>query len=402
MLGADAFSWSVSSSEGGQSSTSVIQDVITDFAGAGAAGGDTLELVQPFGEPHRLTFRGALPTLPAIGSALAFGNNDFMDVFYAFDGVDTILVADSDDDGVFDAEDFSVRLLGSHTLVQSDFGDTGFVTAGTDGNDVINGTPDDDTIIGLGGRDTISGRDGNDVIEGGDGADVLNGNAGNDSLEGQRGNDELNGGAGRDFITGEEGNDTIHGGGDDNSVLSGGDGDDAVFGDDGDDTVDGDAGRDVLHGGAGEDVLFAGTGNDTLFGDAGDDELFGDDGADELFGGGGADELEGDAGADTLTGGGGNDELVFFASSFNPSSIFNAPDMVTDFEGAGVAGGDVIELSTSNPLVFRGEVFITGSILRRDEPKLRSAEPILGGSPQPRQGLETHTQMRQAAFRHRW
>ena len=73
-VGADAFSWSVSSSEGSQSSTSVIQDVITDFAGAGAAGGDTLELVQPFGEPHRLTFRGALPTLPAIGSALAFGN----------------------------------------------------------------------------------------------------------------------------------------------------------------------------------------------------------------------------------------------------------------------------------------------------------------------------------------
>jgi hypothetical protein len=41
-------------------------------------------------------------------------------------------------------------------------------------------------------------------------------------------------------------------------------------------------------------------------------------------------------------------------------------------------------------------------ILRRDEPKLRSAEPIPDVLPQPRQVLGMHKQMRQAACRLRW
>ena len=158
----------------------------------------------------------------------------------------------------------------------------------------------------------------------------------------------------------------IDGGGGDDILLSGGDGDDVVLGGDGDDTLDGDDGADELLGGQGEDVLFAGRGADTLFGGADDDELFGDDGADELFGGGGNDELEGDAGADTLTGGAGNDELVFFTGPFNPSSRFDAHDVVTDFQGAGEVGGDAIELNASDQLVFAGEVSVnpqTGALL---------------------------------------
>jgi Ca2+-binding RTX toxin-like protein len=367
-LGADAFTWSVGS--GAQLSTSVIQDVITDFEGAGAAGGDTLELVLPFGEPHRLTFRGALPTLPAIGAALAFGNNDFTDVFYAFDGGATILFADSDDDGVFDAEDFSVRILGNHTLVQSDFGDTEFVTAGTNGHDNITGTDESDTIFVLGGNDTVSGGLGNDTVNGGNGNDTLNGEAGNDVLRGDAGNDDLRGGDGIDRITGGAGSDTIDGGAGRDTVLAGGDGNDVVFGGAGNDTLDGDAGNDQLFGGTDNDDLFGGDGNDLLFGEDGDDFVEGLDGDDQMFGGLGNDEFIGDAGADTQTGGAGDDEFVFFMGSFNPSSPFSGPDRIVDFEGAGVAGGD--EISLREQVVFHGEQSLN--------PKLGAALPGGGNS----------------------
>ena len=379
--GTDAFTWSVGS--GAQSSTSVIQDVITDFEGAGAAGGDTLELVLPFGEPHRLTFRGALPTLPAIGAALAFGNNDFTDVFYAFDGGATVLFADSDDDGVFDAEDFSVRILGNHTLVLSDFGDTEFVTTGTNGNDNITGTAEADTIFALDGRDTVSGGIGDDTINGGNGNDTLNGEAGNDllnggagndivdggigddRLNGDAGNDSLSGGDGREFIRGGAGNDTIDGGAGNDFALSGGDGTDIVFGGAGSDNLDGDDGNDQLFGGTGNDDLFGGDGNDLLFGEDGNDLVEGLDGNDEMFGGLGNDEMIGDAGADTQSGGAGDDEFRFFIGSFNPSSPFSGPDRIVDFEGAGVAGGD--EISLRREVVFHGEQSLN--------PKLGAALP---------------------------
>jgi hypothetical protein len=41
-------------------------------------------------------------------------------------------------------------------------------------------------------------------------------------------------------------------------------------------------------------------------------------------------------------------------------------------------------------------------ILRRDEPKLRSAEPIPDVLPLPRQGPEMHKQMKQPTCRLRW
>jgi hypothetical protein len=84
--------------------------------------------------------------LPAFGAALGNANDGLAALHYSFVGGNTIVFADSDDDGVFDADDFAVKLTGTQALVQSDFrlindnGDTNFVIAGTNGADTINGT----------------------------------------------------------------------------------------------------------------------------------------------------------------------------------------------------------------------------------------------------------------------
>ena len=71
----------------------------------------------------------------------------------------------------------------------------------------------------------------------------------------------------------------------------------------------------------------------------------------------GNDELEAEEGADTVTGGAGNDQFNFNAGSFQPDSVFAAQDVVTDFQGAGAAGGDVIRLS-SGTFAFVGNLGI--------------------------------------------
>jgi Ca2+-binding RTX toxin-like protein len=343
--GADRFTWRV----GATGSTAVATDRVTDFEA-----GDTLQLLLDFGSQSRLVYRGALGSAPTVGAALAFGGDGFIDVFHFTSGGDTYVIADSDDDGVYDADDFTVVLTGIQALTRTSFGTTDFVTAGTNGNNVINGTAAIDTIFGLGGNDVINGFGGNDAIEGGAGADVLDGGDGNDRVEGGLGNDVINGGAGRDNLVGEEGNDVVNGGiGNDN--VSGGDGNDVVNGGDGNDTVDGDEGNDVLHGDAGDDTIFALDGNDTAFGDAGEDEMYGGEGNDTLNGGADDDELEGEEGADILTGGGGDDRFNFFTNAFQPDSVFSARDRVTDFEGAGVEGGDVMELD-GDEYAFSGRI----------------------------------------------
>lgn len=366
-------------------STSLGQDVVVGFQGAGVAGGDTIQLVESNG--RRMVFEGALAAMPATGGTVGTGGDGLVQVFYAFDGGDTILFADSDDDGLFDADDFAVRLSGQHNLTTGDFTATPFAIAGTAGDDNIVGTPGNDIILGLGGDDTISGGDGNDDIEGGDGDDTLNGDAGDDAISGGNGNDVINGGAGNDFfrgglrggagndtinggdgtdmIRGDDGNDVIDGGPGRDTVLSGGNGNDIVFGGDGNDTLDGDAGNDQLFGGTGSDSLFGEDGNDRMFGEDGNDLVEGLEGNDEMFGGAGDDELIGDAGADIQSGGAGEDEFVFFLGSFNPSSPFSGPDTVLDFEGAGVEGGDAIILREE--LVFHGEMAV--------KPKLGEALP---------------------------
>lgn len=90
----------------------------------------------------------------------------------------------------------------------------------------------------------------------------------------------------------------------------------------------------ALLGGAGDDVLTGGLRGDSIAGGAGDDTL---------AGGGGDDSLEGGAGSDRLTGGAGDDLFIFDRIDV-PQSAPATPDLIVDFEGAGVAGGDRILL----------------------------------------------------------
>ena len=180
--GNDRFEWDPF----GLTSTALMTDVVTDFQGAGNTVGDTLEL-RFFSSPTRFTFGGQLAAMPALGSSIGTGGDGLAAIFYAFSGGDTYVLADTNDNGTYDAEDFTVRLTGQHNLVQSDFGSTPIVIAGTNGPDTINGTPANDTILAMGGNDTVNGRGGDDVIEGGDGSDTLNGGDGNDRIEGGKG-----------------------------------------------------------------------------------------------------------------------------------------------------------------------------------------------------------------------
>ena len=92
---------------------------------------------------------------------------------------------------------------------------------------------------------------------------------------------------------------------------------------------------------------------ENFIGGSGTDIISGSFGTNVLKGGGGNDILFGDRGGDTLTGGGGNDVFVFTAN--NELSVANH-DFITDFEGAGVAGGDIIDLSG-----YGGTFFFIGS-----------------------------------------
>jgi trimeric autotransporter adhesin len=120
-------------------------------------------------------------------------------------------------------------------------------------------------------------------------------------------------------------------------------------------TVDGSnvtAGVLIIEGGAGSDRLTGGGGNDTLSGG---------DGSDILAGGSGNDVLTGGLGGDILDGGVGDDRYVFGfgwprgdSSPVEPGLI----DTILNFEGAGAAGGDLIDLPSfweSLPLLFAGE-----------------------------------------------
>ena len=59
----------------------------------------------------------------------------------------TYLVADTDDDGRLDADDFTVEFRGLLAFTPDDFDGTDFIIAGTDGDDEITGTEDADRIF---------------------------------------------------------------------------------------------------------------------------------------------------------------------------------------------------------------------------------------------------------------
>lgn len=85
-------------------------------------------------------------------------------------------------------------------------------------------------------------------------------------------------------------------------------------------------------------------GADVLIGDSNNNRLNGQGNNDTIDGGGGNDTLTGGLGVDLLTGGIGNDTFLYLSSA---DSGTTAPtrDIITDFEGAGVAGGDLIDVN---------------------------------------------------------
>ena len=108
--------------------------------------------------------------------------------------------------------------------------ESGILTVGTDGDDVIFGSLGPDAINGGAGNDTICGHSGDDIliggpgddrIEGGNDNDIVQGGAGNDTLFGGNGDDVLRGAQGDDIVLGEAGNDELEGGGGDNTLWPG-------------------------------------------------------------------------------------------------------------------------------------------------------------------------------------
>jgi Ca2+-binding RTX toxin-like protein len=362
--GADTFSWAVALGD----STAGTTDVITDFEGAGVAGGDALLLNSAPGN-RPFVLEGSLGALPAIGDALGFGANGFTEIFQASDGTDTLLIGDTNDNGLYDNGDLAIRIAGQHVLAAGDFATTLLVIRGTGGADTLSGGAGNDTIAGLGGDDLVLAGAGADSVLGGDGSDTLHGEAGRDRLLGGAGNDVLHGGdevsstgadaPGDTALNGDAGDDVIHGNAGHDGNMNGGAGNDTLHGGTGNDDLWGDDGNDVLHGDDGDDFLNGLDGDDVMVGGAGNDDLEGGGtGQDLLSGGDGDDELEGYNGADTLEGGSGEDIFRFSLATFDPHSSLASPDLVLDFEGAGVAGGDQLRLSGAGPLVLRGALSV--------------------------------------------
>lgn len=152
------------------------------------------------------------------------------------------------------------------------------------------------------------------VVQGNAGSDIVN----EGTISGTAGSISLSRGA--DTVTNDG---TLQG-----RVILGG-GDDVFHGENGrvSGAVWGQGGNDLMIGGAFADILGGGGGNDTL------------------TGGGGRDVLTGAAGADLLSGGAGDDVFRFAASGEATGDRIVASGGVAAFEGAGIAGGDIIDLS---------------------------------------------------------
>ena len=228
------------------------------------------------------------------------------------------------------------------------------ILEGDGGANDIAGDIDDDSLFGFDGDDTLSGGDGNDTLNGGAGNDVLRGGAGFDIASYAGASSGVNVtlyvsgpfntvGAGIDELVSIAG-------------IEGSDHADVLTGDGSSNFLAGGSGDDLLTGHEGLDTLRGGSGNDTITGGDDDDTLEGGDGADALGGGYGRDLIIGGAGGDIL---GGGDEGDRFVLGFGADAADASPaehDRIEDFEGAGAAGGDVIDLSagvaTGRRLIF--------------------------------------------------
>ncbi|HZF75305.1 MAG TPA: hypothetical protein VE033_05665, partial [Acetobacteraceae bacterium] len=245
---------------------------------------------------------------------------------------------------------------------------------GTSGDDVINALAGDDQVDGRAGADTISGGPGVDLVSGGPGVDVFlfgygdGGALPHDQIAGfQVLTDRLVFPAGAELYT-EEGaaGQWVHYGDDLGNndwvqllnvrgatlaQLTGlGDsppntptlGNDTLVGTPGADSIGAGAGNDSVSGGGGADTLDGGEGNDTLSGQEGDDRIAGGFGRDVVRGGEGADTFVFGVNATFDAGTGA------FTSGVADTGLGDEADAIADFDGAGVPGGDIIDLSTIN------------------------------------------------------
>jgi trimeric autotransporter adhesin len=220
--------------------------------------------------------------------------------------------------------------------------------AGNALDNIISGNDSGNILQGATGNDSIFGADGSDVLFGGGGADSLAGGLGGDTFNLDDLTDVIteNPGEGDDTVLARVSGVTLAANVEtafliveDGGSLFGNDQDNLLIAtiissnpdpEAGADQIFGFGGNDAINGGSGNDTLDGGTGNDVLEGGFGDDTLLGGDHADTLFSGTGNDEMFGQRG---------NDTFVY--------TLGDGDDLVGDFEGAGVALGDVILLQDS-------------------------------------------------------
>jgi Ca2+-binding RTX toxin-like protein len=190
-----------------------------------------------------------------------------------------------------------------------------------------------DSLIGI---EVVYGSHGNDTITGDANDNYLYGLNGNDSLVGGEGNDTLEGGAGVNTMVGGAGDDVyyVNFSSPDAIFENAGEGIDLVYA----------ADTHFLAANV-ENLILTSTGSTSGYGNALDNYILGTNQINYLEGSEGNDTLYGEAGADTLVGGFGNDLLNGGAG--NDVFIFEGgfgQDIITNFEGEGAAGGDVIRI----------------------------------------------------------
>ena len=235
-----------------------------------------------------------------------------------------------------------------------------------------------ENAMGGSGDDDILGNAANNVLYGNDGDDDLTGFAGNDALLGGNGDDWLDGHIGADQMYGDDGDDIYYVDSLSDAAIEGTK--DAIGGVDlvfayvahnlgfgvenltiiSGNAVNGHGNElaNVIQGAGGQNELYGYAGNDTLRGNAGNDVLVGGDGNDRLVGG---------AGSELLFGGKGNDIFDFDLVSDSPAGagardVCRSDGAAIAFEGAGVSGGDRIDLSgiDANVRTSGNQAFVFG------------------------------------------
>tara|TARA_R110000868_G_scaffold150689_1_gene374141 strand:- start:31332 stop:37586 length:6255 start_codon:yes stop_codon:yes gene_type:complete len=243
---------------------------------------------------------------------------------------------------------------------------------GTDAGETLEGTPGDDGMEGKGGDDILIGLDGDDLLNGGTGADQMAGGQGDDYYLVDSAGDQVieAANAGLDtvrtvtgtYVLGTNVENLIYTGtgnfnGTGNSLAN------LMIGSRGADRLDGLAGADMLRGGAGNDTYVVDNSADSVIelANQGTDRVLsqvsfvlsdyietlqlttskalngsGNAIGNTLIGNAGINILDGRGGSDILTGGAGNDVFQFQRGEASG-------DKVTDFAGAGVAGGDTLK-----------------------------------------------------------